>query len=67
MSAADAQPQFYLVTSNQDKLRELQTLLGLPLAHIHLDIAEIQALEVDDVVRAKAIAAYQQTGKVVLV
>ncbi|MGQ4809651.1 dITP/XTP pyrophosphatase [Candidatus Entotheonellaceae bacterium PAL068K] len=67
MSATDAQPQFYLVTSNQDKLRELQTLLGLPLAPIHLDMAEIQALEVDDVVRAKAITAYQQTGKVVIV
>ncbi|WP_256868077.1 non-canonical purine NTP pyrophosphatase [Candidatus Entotheonella palauensis] len=57
----------YFATSNAHKHRELRAILGVPLTRIDIDLPEIQALDVTDVVRAKAIQAYEQTGKVVLV
>jgi non-canonical purine NTP pyrophosphatase (RdgB/HAM1 family) len=55
------------VTGNQHKLREVQALLGLPLQHVELDVPEIQALDIDTVVRDKALRAYERTGRAVLV
>lgn len=55
------------VTGNEHKLLEVQALLGLPLQHVELDLPEIQALDVDIVVRDKVLQAYERTGKAVLV
>lgn len=57
----------YFATSNAHKHQELQAILGVPVDRIDIDLPEIQALDVTEVVRAKAIQAYKQTGKVVLV
>lgn len=59
--------ELYFATSNAYKYQELQAILGVPVIQIDIDLPEIQALDVTDVVRAKAIHAYEQTGKVVLV
>ncbi len=59
--------ELYFATSNAHKHQELQAILGVPVARIDIDLPEIQALDVTEVVRAKAIQAYEQTGKVVLV
>jgi XTP/dITP diphosphohydrolase len=55
------------VTGNQHKLLEVQVMLGLPLRHVDLDLPEIQALDVDTVVRDKALRAHEYTGEAVLV
>jgi non-canonical purine NTP pyrophosphatase (RdgB/HAM1 family) len=55
------------VTGNEHKLLEVQAMLGLPLQHVRLDLPEIQALDVDTVVRDKALRAHEHTGKTVLV
>lgn len=57
----------YFATSNAGKLREARAILGLPLEQLALDLPEIQALEVEVVVRAKALAAYRAVGEAVLV
>ena len=57
----------YFATSNRGKLREARAILGCPIEQIDLDLPEIQALDVEAVVREKARAAYRATGKVVLV
>lgn len=57
----------YFATSNRGKLREAAAILGLPIEQIDVDLAEIQALDVEVVVREKAIAAYRATGKPALV
>lgn len=59
--------ELYFATSNPHKHQELQAILGVPVTRIDIDLPEIQALDVIEVVRAKAIQAYEQTGKVVLV
>lgn len=59
--------QLCFVTGNPHKVREVQALLGFPLQHVRLDVPEIQALSIDQVVRDKALRAHQQTGRAVLV
>ncbi len=59
--------KLYFATSNTHKHQELQAILGVPVSRIDIDLPEIQALDVTDVVRAKAMQAYEQTGNVVLV
>ena len=55
------------VTSNANKLREASAILGRELSQSDLEIKEIQALEVKDVVREKAREAYLILKKPVLV
>lgn len=57
----------YFATSNPGKLREATAILGVPLTQIALDLPEIQALAVEEVVRDKARVAYQLAGQPVLV
>ena len=45
------------VTSNLDKLREAETVLGISMTHRALDIEEIQSLDLEAVVRHKARSA----------
>jgi non-canonical purine NTP pyrophosphatase (RdgB/HAM1 family) len=55
------------VTSNDGKRREAEAVLGFALDHRGLDLVEPQSLDVHDVVRAKAAAAFNQIEAPVLV
>lgn len=55
------------VTSNLGKLTEAEAVLGVTLDHRPLDIEEIQSLDLEEVVRHKAAAAYRRLGQPVLV
>jgi non-canonical purine NTP pyrophosphatase (RdgB/HAM1 family) len=59
--------ELLFVTSNPNKLREASRLLGRDLLRCDLEVKEIQAIEVKDVVREKAKAAYGATSRPVLV
>ncbi len=51
-----------LVTSNKDKLREAQHILGRPLVGISLPLEEPQSTQLEYVVRHKAVQAYRLLG-----
>ena len=55
------------VSSNPGKVREVEAILGTPVEQLALDLPEIQALDVADVVRAKARAAFAEAGRPVVV
>jgi len=55
------------VTSNLDKLREAEAVLGRKLDHRALDLPEIQSLDLSEVVRAKASMAWERLRRPVLV
>ena len=55
------------VTSNVNKVREAEAVLGRALDHLSLDLPEIQSLDLAEVVRSKAAAAWQEIGRPVLV
>lgn len=57
----------YFVTSREKKFIEAKKILDIPLKRIDLDLPEVQAVEVGDVVRAKARAAWQKIQKPCLV
>jgi XTP/dITP diphosphohydrolase len=56
-----------LVTSNPNKAREVQALLGQPIETVALDLPEIQSISVEEVVREKAQEAYRRLGRPLLV
>jgi inosine/xanthosine triphosphate pyrophosphatase family protein len=49
----------YFITSNDNKLKEYQKILGVQLERIKLDLPEIQSIEVEDVGREKVLLAYK--------
>ncbi len=55
------------VTSNKNKVREIGQILGPEVRIRELDISEIQSLDLDQVVSAKAKAAFQVVKKPVVV
>ena len=55
------------VTSNQNKWREAERILGRALERAELDLDELQAESVRDVALAKAKAAYQKLARPVIV
>jgi len=55
------------VTSNLDKLSEAEAVLRHKLDHQALDLPEIQSLDLEQVVRAKAAAAWERLRRPVLV
>jgi non-canonical purine NTP pyrophosphatase (RdgB/HAM1 family) len=59
--------EILIATGNANKVREIQALLNRPVRQISLDLPELQAIEVEEVIRHKARAAYQATGQPVLV
>jgi XTP/dITP diphosphohydrolase len=56
-----------LVTSNSDKAQSIQVLLERPIQHVALDLVELQAINVRNVIEHKARLAYAQLGQPVLV
>lgn len=59
------QPTF--VTSNPNKVKEVEAILGRSLERKDLDLPEIQAIDVNQVVRDKVKRAYQQLKRPVIV
>ena len=59
--------QLVFVTSNLGKLREAEAVLGCKLDHRALELDEIQSLDLEEVVRRKAAAAFQRIQAPVLV
>jgi non-canonical purine NTP pyrophosphatase (RdgB/HAM1 family) len=55
------------VTSNLGKLSEAEAVLDCKLDHRALDIDEVQSLDLEEVVRHKAAAAFERIGDPVLV
>lgn len=56
-----------LVTGNRGKLEEARRLVPLPLEAISLDLPEIQSLDLAEVLRAKAEAAWSALGRPIVV
>lgn len=56
-----------VVTTNQNKLAEINEILGTNHKVSKIDIPEIQSLDLDKVITAKAKAAYEKLKKPVLV
>jgi non-canonical purine NTP pyrophosphatase (RdgB/HAM1 family) len=56
-----------LATSNEHKAKAVQSALGRPVKHIHIDLPEIQAIDVKEVIEHKAREAYRLVGQPVLV
>jgi non-canonical purine NTP pyrophosphatase (RdgB/HAM1 family) len=55
------------VTSNEGKRREAEAVLGISLEHTGLDLLEPQSLDIHEIVRFKAAAAFDAIGAPVLV
>ena len=55
------------VTSNDHKRREAEAVLGMTLEHRDLDLVEPQSLDLHEIVRFKAAAAFEAIGAPVLV
>jgi len=55
------------VTSNQYKLEEAQQILDRKLERSIVEIDEIQSLEIEEVIEAKAKEAYERLGKPLIV
>lgn len=55
------------VTSNDNKLREVESILGIRLNRINIDIEEIQDIDVEKVVEKKAKDAYEKIRKRLIV
>lgn len=56
-----------VVTSNPDKLTEINQILGTKHKVSKIDVPEIQSLDLDEVISAKAKTAYEKIKKPVLV
>jgi len=60
-------PSITFITGNSGKAEQLSKYLGIPIAHKKIDLAEIQSLDLAEVVESKAREAYQQIKTPVLV
>lgn len=59
--------EILFITGNKKKIEEVRAITGLNVIAKDLDISEIQSLNVEDVARAKALAAFQITNCPVIV
>lgn len=59
--------QITFITGNPSKAEQLSKYLGIPITHHKLDLTEIQSLDLEEVVRHKAIEAFNQLKTPVLV
>ncbi len=59
--------ELLLATSSRHKAEQIAALLSRPVQQIAIDLPEIQAIAVQDVIEAKARAAYAHVGHPVLV
>ena len=59
--------ELYLVTGNENKLKEAREILGMDLKNIDLDIDEIQTIQVKELIVDKANKAFAEIKKPVIV
>ena len=59
--------EILFITGNKNKLEEVRAITGLKVVARNLDIPEIQALDVEEVAKAKALEAFKITGQPVIV
>jgi len=59
--------EIVIVTSNEHKFAEMQAILDIAFERVALDIPEIQSMNIEEVIRAKAEAAFMETQKLVVV
>jgi len=59
--------EILFITGNKNKLGEVRAITGLNVVGKSLDIPEIQALDVEEVAKAKALEAFKTTGQPVIV
>jgi len=59
--------EILFITGNGKKAEEVRAITGLDVQTKNLDIPEIQALDVEEVAKAKALTAFQLTGQPVIV
>jgi non-canonical purine NTP pyrophosphatase (RdgB/HAM1 family) len=59
--------ELYFVTSNKDKVREAEAILGLPIKPVKKDLVEIQSLDLEEIVKKKAEDAFQIVREPVIV
>ncbi len=57
----------YFITSNKNKLREFEEILGAKLEQIEIDLEEIQEIEAEKVVEHKVLEAYEKARKPIIV
>jgi XTP/dITP diphosphohydrolase len=57
----------HFVTSNENKLREAREILGFEIERLDLDLVEIQSIDVKEVVKDKALRAFDKIKKPVIV
>jgi len=62
-----AMKRLKLATSNARKAQEIEEILEMPVDRLDLDLIEVQAIDVADVIEAKARDAYAKAGIPVLV
>jgi non-canonical purine NTP pyrophosphatase (RdgB/HAM1 family) len=62
-----SQNDWVFVTSNPNKVREAERILGFALKHAAVELDELQAETVADVALGKAQAAYRKLGRPVIV
>ena len=55
------------ITSNDNKAREVEAILGMKVEKVDIELPEIQALDVEDVVIDKAKGAYEAVKRVLVV
>lgn len=55
------------ITGNENKARQLMAWLDFPLLHKKIDLAEIQTLDLEELVRHKALEAYSKIKQPALV
>lgn len=60
-------PKLFSATNNKNKIIEAENILNIPICQIDVELKEIQAIDVEEVIKEKAIEAYEKTGKLVLV
>lgn len=59
--------ELYFITGNEDKLKDVEAVLGFPLQSVKLDLPEMQSLNIEEIVRQKAEAAFTHIKKPVFV
>jgi len=59
--------KLFLATTNINKIREAEEILGIEIRGVKLDIKEIQTLDPEGAVKEKAKRAFEQFGKPILV
>lgn len=59
--------ELYFVSSNENKAREVEAIIGLPVKTVALELAEIQDSEIAKIVAQKALTAFAVLQKPVLV